>query len=107
MIDIIVNGFNVTTVADFSTEDKARYFTKLVLAYKAVFASPEGALVLGHLIEAAGILTPTVSTDEQSAFRAEGRRQIVLRIIQMIDANPNELHEFFREQAALAERPVL
>lgn len=56
-----------------------------IQAYKDVFGSPKGKEVLKHLAVYCGLLrTSFVANDPMSIARLEGRREVILEIINII-----------------------
>jgi len=66
---------------------------------RIVFSSEEGERVLGWLIDSNGILKANFSTDPYVHAFNEGRRNAVLDILSMMNAEPKD----FRDLARLAQ----
>lgn len=69
-------------------------FDKLELAraYRDVFTTPQGQIVLKHLITVCGVLTPTyVRGDSHETAHNEGRRDVVVGILRMLNTDPDAL----------------
>lgn len=70
---------------------------KLNRAYLAVFSSPEGQLVLQDLMTRHGFINAhPVETNEM--FLKEGERTVVLRILQILQTNPQQIVERLRDE---------
>ena len=50
-------------------------------AYKATFTSPDGDLVLKHLMKAFNVYKPTFTTDPATTAFREGQRHVVLSLL--------------------------
>lgn len=72
-------------------------------AYKAVFNSPDGRLVLIDLIKKAGILDGAHEEQDSANFHKNGRRSIVLDILATLRFDEGGLLELV--QARLDEMP--
>jgi hypothetical protein len=60
-------------------------------AYRATFAPTYGQKVLADLIRRAGVFATTETVDPVAVAFNEGRRQIVLAIINDVSTDPNRL----------------
>jgi hypothetical protein len=76
----------------------AKYLKK-ILAYKKVFATEQGITVLDDLMVSHGMLSsrPGNMTTPNELFFNEGERNVVLRILKMIEMNPETLRKRIRE----------
>lgn len=72
----------------------------LVVAYQKVFATPEGDLILKDLMKIGYVDRTTFAPDSQyeTAFR-EGQRALVLRLIQIINTDPDYLAQLMKGQS--------
>lgn len=68
--------------------------SELVEAYRAVFESPQGEVVLEHLTKTCHLFEPTFIAGDthQSALR-EGERRVVLSILKMIGTDLGKLQQ--------------
>ena len=68
--------------------------TKLCRAYRNMFNSPEGKLVLADLRKRCPLLTSSVGTvggvDVNKLLILEGQRSVLLHIYRMLNRDPNE-----------------
>ena len=69
-----------------------KVFLKRQDAYKSVFNTPKGKIVLADLVSFCSVNQPTFSPDNQyvSAFR-EGRREVFLRINEYLHKDHSEI----------------
>ena len=74
----------------------ARAVTKMS-QYQKVFAGPDGRAVLYDLMQMAGMLTINPDTDTNQTFFREGKRDMVLRILTYLRADPKQLLERIEE----------
>ena len=70
----------------------------LVRAYKNVFSTEEGKLVLHDLMKTFHILQSTMDANPNEVAYKEGERSVVLRILRTINTDPNELEKILNEQ---------
>lgn len=68
---------------------------KLAIAYKQVFDSPEGAVVLDDLIVEAGVLDPNLAGPEAGQWE-HGRRSLGLYILKKLGWSASEIAAFER-----------
>lgn len=72
-------------------------------AYRAVFETPEGAIVLQDILREAGLLSSSVvEGDAYATHRKEGRREIALHIVDMLSWSESELAAFAQAQTGEA-----
>lgn len=72
---------------------RARRDEKIALAYINTFGTPDGKLVLKHLMETSHMLSTTYKGTVKDMLVSEGERLLVLRILKMCNINPNKLRE--------------
>jgi len=86
------------------SSDKERKQKKLNTAYKRVFSSEHGEIVLEDLMLSAGIISGSsyVQGDSHQTSFNEGRREIVNRIIETINIDPAQFLKIV-ESAAQGE----
>ena len=71
--------------------DEKRHL-ELLIAYRTTFGTPNGKEVLNDLIKSY-MLRSSMSTDaQQTAFR-EGERNVILKILTMLNINEDEIRE--------------
>lgn len=61
---------------------------RVVDAYKHVFATPEGKIVLKDLMSAHCMYSPTFTDTTENMLLREGGRNVLLRILAIIDKKP-------------------
>ena len=69
-----------------------------IRAYKRVFESDDGKLVLKDLIASCHILTSTMDPNPNEVMFNEGARSVVLRIMRTLKVDPAELEKILNEQ---------
>lgn len=63
-------------------------------SYRRAFGTPDGQVVLRHLMKTCFVMTPTyVSGDERLSDINEGSRRVVLSIIRTLNKSPDEVLE--------------
>lgn len=79
----------------FKREQKSLIQTQ---RYSQVFTTPEGQYVLNDLMQVCHMLSPTHVTGDahETAFR-EGKRNVVLRILQILGTDSEKLKEMINE----------
>ena len=60
-------------------------------AYKRVFNTPDGRLILQDLIEQHGVIHSVFDQNPNLMALREGERNVVLRILSLIDCSSNEI----------------
>ena len=65
----------------------------IVKAYKNLFGSPEGQLVLNDLMQTHGMMSSSFSGDSTQTVFKEGERNVVLRILTILKTNETQLRE--------------
>jgi len=65
--------------------------------YQRVFSGPDGRAVLYDLMQVAEMLTMNPDADTNQTFIREGKRQVVLRILAYLKADPKQLLERIEE----------
>lgn len=68
-----------------------------IQAYRDTFESPQGKKVLLNLISTHGVMTSTFDKDPQLAAFKEGERNVVLRILSLLKADPQQIRNLIRE----------
>lgn len=68
-----------------------------VLAYKRVFDSPDGQLVLKDLMRCSNMNSSTVGADPYETYFNEGARSIVLRITKTTAMSLNDIEQYLFE----------
>ncbi len=84
---------------DKTTKKVAQRNITRIQAYQNVFNSREGAQVLYDLMSTHGMLSPQFPKDgnaNELVYR-EGARSVVLRILTLLKADPNQLLERIKE----------
>jgi len=73
---------------------------KLILrdAYKKVFESPEGKIVLQHMMKTAGIPKKQCTTEAQALLVQEGKQFMVYNIHFILNRDPQVLVEEIEQQ---------
>jgi hypothetical protein len=69
-------------------------------AYKAVFKTPDGDLVLRHLMKSFHVYRPTFSSNAADAAFKEGQRHVVLSILRFICRDANQIKKQLEEVIA-------
>ncbi len=70
---------------------------KLNRAYLAVFSSPEGQLVLQDMMTRHGFLNAHPAPTNEMLLK-EGERTVVLRILQILQTNPQQIVERLKDE---------
>ncbi len=66
-------------------------------AYQALFRSPDGEKVLRDLMRAHAVMSSTFNGNVNDMLIKEGERNVVLRILKLMNVNPQELRERIEE----------
>lgn len=69
----------------------------LASAYKSVFETEDGKLVLTHLMKESGLLSPKIVTDPHKLLVRQGQQHIVLSILRILGKDPVEITEQIKE----------
>lgn len=77
------------------TDEEAK---AVVVAYKRVFRSPAGQIVMQDLADFCRAFVTCFHENDRLHAVAEGRREVWLRITNMIDANLDDLFRLRRRQ---------
>lgn len=72
-------------------------FVRLKNAYRAVFATSEGKRVLEDLAKVCHAASTTFDADPREQSRREGKRQVWLRIQNMIHSTDDEIFNLAKE----------
>jgi hypothetical protein len=76
---------------------KKRETKELIFAYKEIFESDKGQMVLRDLMQTFHVFNSTMSdTPEETAYK-EGERSVVLRIFKTINIDPSQLDKIVKE----------
>lgn len=84
--------------------DAITYKIRLHHAYKKVFNTPDGEIVLEHLLRVAGVLNPKITTNPSTLLIREGQRHVVLSILRILGRDIPELKEQIKE--SMLNEPV-
>jgi hypothetical protein len=72
---------------------------RLAQAYRAVFESPEGEVVLAHLCKVGHVFSPTaVAGDPHMTYMQEGERRMVLSIMKILKTDFSKLQQLMEDQ---------
>jgi len=71
--------------------------TRLNNAYKAVFSSPDGDLVLKHLMKTFHVYRPTFSSSATDTAFKEGQRHVVLSVLRFVCKDQEQLKKYIEE----------
>lgn len=74
-----------------------------VVAYRAVFGTEEGKIVLYDLIKQHNVLNSTFSKDPHEHAFKEGERNTVLRILTLLKIDPVQLDALIEKGRAIEE----
>jgi hypothetical protein len=77
--------------------DKITAKIRLHQAYKNIFNTPDGEIVLQHLMSVAGILNPKITTEMPKLLVREGQRHVVLSILRILGRDSHQLKEQIQE----------
>jgi hypothetical protein len=66
-------------------------------AYKATFTSPDGDLVLKHLMKTFNVYKPTFTTDPATTAFREGQRHVVLSILRFVCRDKEQIKKYIEE----------
>ena len=77
----------------FSKKNKLRF-----MAYKWLFDQPEGKLILADMCRAHGVFDGGFDPDPYLNAFASGERNVVLRILTIINLTPSEIEELSKEE---------
>jgi hypothetical protein len=72
-------------------------------AYKDAFTSPSGQRILADLADFCGILK---AAPYEHIERAEGRRDVYLHIVAILDMTPSDIRRIVEQQAAIEGDPL-
>ena len=70
---------------------KSKAMRETILAYKRVFDSPDGKIVLKDLMKSCHMLSSTFDKDPYETHFNEGARSVLLRILRTIDMDMETL----------------
>lgn len=72
-------------------------YKSTAIAYKNVFSSVQGKEVLDDLIKSCYLLSPTFSKDPYETAFKEGQRNVVLKILQLLEVDLNKVEEMIKQ----------
>ena len=72
---------------------KFKKMRETILAYKRVFGSPDGKLVLNDLMRSCHVMNSTFDRDANEMLFNEGARSVVLRILKTIETDMDNVKE--------------
>lgn len=84
---------------------EARRREELRRAYKHVFTSPEGKLVMKDILSRGGVTTPRFVTDPTQRDFFEGQRHLAWSIFRFVHSS-DKLNEMLIEQQEQMERQI-
>lgn len=70
----------------------------LVIAYKNFFSTEEGKTVLYDMMKASGMMVSSFDENPYLMAKNEGHRESVLRILQILKKDAQQLRKFIEEQ---------
>lgn len=79
------------------TDAAQKYQEKTIIAYKKVFESPEGQLVLHDLMRKHGVVGGTFQENANLMYFKEGERAVVFQIMQVIGVDIQEFRDSYEE----------
>lgn len=74
-------------------------------AYKQVFRSPSGAFVFNDLAQFCRAYQPTFDKDPRLSAVLEGRREVILRIMQYMELSDQELIDLAAGKFPISDQP--
>lgn len=78
---------------DIKTDSQA----DLIETYKRVFATKDGQKVLFNLMHEGFFIRPTMESGYETSLRNEGRRELILYIIELLNRDSAEIYEFIKK----------
>lgn len=78
-----------------NNKDKKR--AEMIQRYKKFFGSPDGEEIIKDLIKSCGILNPIFNKDPIVMSYNEGRRGMVLDIINLLDFDEKRIYDLTRQ----------
>lgn len=69
----------------------------LASAYKSIFETEDGKVVLRHLMKESGILNPKIMADTNLLLIRQGQQHVVLSILRILGKDPIEITEQIKE----------
>lgn len=78
-----------------------------VLDYQHVFGTPEGRRVLYDLMGNHGLLSSGFSKDPYDMARMAGERNVVVRILTILNVEPKKLQRMMEEADELAKADIV
>lgn len=72
-------------------------------AYNSIFNTPDGELVLAHLMQGCGLLNPKITTDTNLLLVRQGQQQIVLSILRTLGKTQDQITKQIKESLANEE----
>lgn len=68
-----------------------------IMAYQRLFNTEDGKIVLRDLLQSCHFMTPTFDGDALESAYKEGERSVLLRLIHTINADPEKLLEYIKD----------
>lgn len=66
-------------------------------AYRRLFSTEDGQLVLKDLMSSCGVLTPVIGKDTHDTYFNEGARSVILRILNTINMTEKDVEKVMIE----------
>jgi len=70
----------------------------LIKTYKKLFNSDDGKLIIYDLMKVGNFLRPTAGKNEMDTLLNEGKRELCLYILEMLEKNLDEVLDIYRQQ---------
>lgn len=90
-------------MAERKTSKRAQHADTVARAYRRLFSTEDGKLVLEDLMKCNFIATPSVGTDVHMTYFNEGARSVVLRIIRTCNLEEKQLERMIAEMNKVDE----
>lgn len=84
-------------MATKKVEDRTAKQKSIVQAYKNIFESPEGQVVLLDLMRTHNVMNTTIGEDSHKTYFKEGERNVVLRIMTILKWDMQILEERIKQ----------
>lgn len=69
----------------------------LVKAYQSIFNTPDGEIVIRHLMRECGLLKPKITTDTNILLIRQGEQRIVLSMLRIIGKDQHSITKMIQE----------
>ena len=79
----------------FMTKRKEK--AKNIIAYQKLFATEDGKRVLADLLRECGFMSVGLGEDAQETAYNQGKREVVLRIVNLINIDPETILKLLRD----------